>query len=311
MSYEAQSDHMQQFELLMTTMFTCRSIVKYNLTVGEEQKKELLADIDTSLEVLRSYLLTDPSKPALLPSLPTDSSPALCPVEDAILYPVEDATLCPVEDTIVPSEHASDDNEQQMLQALYKMYHAYMNANKNNNINTFISRFNDAMLTIQEIQRVVEHSYPAKGIYTRDSTLEEPLHRVKAFIADIYYIFMEFMRVLSETLQQNNVQLDTEKLSSLQGEQAIDEKLPSQSNLASLFGVYEAHQRLNQKRGVVAARIADAVAFLEFLKEGFGSDVNQRDEILSQLNNVIRLLHDVSRLVADYEKAAATLFCLR
>ncbi len=303
MSYEAQSDHIQQFELLMTTVFTCRSIVKYNLTVGEEQKKELLADIDTSLEVLRSYLLTDPSKPALLPSQPTDSSPALYPVEDAILYPVEDA--------IVPSEHASDDNEQQMLQALYKMYHAYMNANQNNSINTFVSRFNDAMLTIQEIQRVVEHSYPANGIYTRDSTVEEPLHRVKAFVADIYYIFMEFMRVLSETLQRNNVQLDTEELSSLPGEQAVDEKLPLQPNLTNLFGAYEAHQRLSQKRGVVAARIADAAAFLEFLKEGFGSDVNQRDEILSQLNNVIRLLHDVSRLIADYEKAAATLFCLK
>ena len=290
MSYEAQSHHMQQFELLMTTMFACRSVVKYNLALGEEQKKELLADIDTSLEVLRSYLLTDPSKPASLPSQPDNSSSVL--------------------DIAIPSGNISNDNEQQMLQALYRMYHAYISMNQDKNLSTFVSRFNDAMATIQEIQRIVEHSHQANDFYTRDSSVEEPLHRVKAFIADIYYIFMEFMRVLSETLQQNNVQLDTEKLSSLQGERAVGEKLPSQNTLVSLFGVYEAHQRLSQKRGVVASRIADATAFLEFLKEGLGADVNQRDEILSQLNNVIRLLRELSRLVTDYEKAAATLFCM-
>jgi len=290
MSYEAQSHHMQQFELLMTTMFTCRSVVKYNLTLGEEQKKELLADVDTSLEVLRSYLLTDPSKPASLPPQPANSSSA--------------------PDITTPSGNVSNDNEQQMLQALYKMYHAYMSMNQGKNLSTFVSRFNDAMATIQEIQRTVEHGYQANDFYTHDSSVEEPLHRVKAFIADIYYIFMEFMRVLSETLQQNNVQLDTEKLSSLHGERALRAELPSQNNLVSLFGVYEAHQRLSQKRGVVASRIADATAFLEFLKEGLGAGVNQRDEILSQLNNVIRLLHELSRLVTDYEKAAATLFCM-
>jgi len=291
MSYEAQSSDAHQLELLMTTVFTCRSVVKYNLTLGEEPKKELLADIDTSLEVLRSYLLTD-AKAASLPPQPTNSS----------------SILSPVQDTLVPSDHAANDNEQQILQALYKMYHAYMSMNQNKNLSTFVSRFNDAMATIQEIQRVVERNYQASDFYTRDTSAEEPLHRVKVFIADLYYIFMEFMRVLSETLQQNNVQLDTEKLSSLQSGQAADEKLPSQYNLVSLLGAYEAHQRLSQKRGVVAARIAEATAFLEFLKEGLGADANQRDEILSQLNSVIRLLHELSRLVADYEKAAATLF---
>src|SRR5260370_5555385 len=290
MSYEAQSQHMQQFELLMTTMFACRSVVKYNLALGEEQKKELLADIDTSLEVLRSYLLTDPSKPASLPSQPDNSSSAL--------------------DIAIPSGNISNDNEQKMLEALYRMYQGIISMNQHKNLSTFVSRFNDAMATIQEIQRTVEHGYQANDVYMRDSSVEEPLHRVKAFIADIYYIFMEFMRVLSETLQQNNVQLDTEKLSSLQGERAVGEKLTSQNNLVSLFGVYEAHQRLSQKRGVVASRIADATAFLEFLKEGLGADANQRDEILSQLNNVIRLLRELSRLVTDYEKAAATLFCM-
>jgi hypothetical protein len=119
-------------------------------------------------------------------------------------------------------------------------------------------------------------------------------------MADLYYIFLEFMQVLSEILQKNNVQLNTEELCSLQGEQAVDEKALSQNNLVSLFGVYEAHQRLNRNREVIATRITDATAFLEFLKESLAADLNRRDEFLSQLNNITQLLHELSCLVADF-----------
>src|SRR5215813_10564309 len=113
MSYEAQSHDRHQLELLMTTVFTCRSVVKYGLTLGEGQKKELLADIDTSLEVLRSYLLTGPSMPtntASLQAQPANFSSVLSLSEDAI----------------VPGDVVTNNNERQILQDLYKMYHAYM-----------------------------------------------------------------------------------------------------------------------------------------------------------------------------------------
>ncbi len=280
----AQSHDMHQFELLMTTVFTCRSVVKYDLTLGEEQKKELLADIDTSLEVLRSYLLTGPSthtKTASSQSQPANFSPVFS-------QPEETNTSSGIND------------EPQMLQALYRMYHTYLDANQGKSLSTFVSRFNDAMVTIQEIQRIMECSYQANDCYTRISSVEEPLQRVKLFMADLYYIFMEFMRVISEILQHNNVQLNTEELFPLQGAQAVDEKVLSQSNLVSLFGVYETHQRLNQNRDVIAARITDATAFLEFLKESLATDLNRRDEFLSQLNNITRLLHEFSCLVADF-----------
>lgn len=294
MSNEVQSDDRQQFELLMTTLFTCRSVVKYNLTLGEEQKKDILTDIDTSLEVVRSSLLTSPSinvTTASISPLPANSPPILSLSEE----------------TMAPSDIVSNDNEQHILQNLYRMYHSYIDTNQDKSLTAFVSRFNDAIETIQEIQRTVEYNYQD----TRKTSIEEPFHRVKVFVADLYYIFMEFMRVVSEILQQNNVQLDTEKLNSLQGERTVDEKPPSQHDLASLCGAYEAHQRLNENRGVIAARIADATAFLEFLKEGLGTDVNRRDAFVLQLDNVIRLLHELSRLVTDYEKAAATLFCMK
>lgn len=287
MLHEAQSHDMHQFELLMTTVFTCRSIVKYDLTLGEEQKKELLTDIDTSLEVLRSYLLTGPS---------THTTTASSHSQPANVSPV----FSQPEEINTSSGIISNNNEQQVLQALYRMYHTYLDANQGKSLNTFVSRFNDAMAAIQEILRIMERSYQANDCYTRISSVEEPLQRVKLFIADLYYIFMEFMRVISGILQQNNVQLNTEELYSLQGGPAVDEKVLSQSNLVSLSGIHMVHQRLNQNRNVIAARIADATAFLEFLKENLATDLDRRDEFLSQLNNITRLLYELSCLVADF-----------
>lgn len=287
MSYEAQSHDAHQLELLMATIFTCRSVVRYGLVLGEEQKKELLADIDTSLEALRSYMLNDPSthpKTALPQSQPPNCSPVLSQPEEAS----------------TSSGILSNNDEQQILQALYRMYHTYISTNQDKNLSTFVSRFNDAMATVQEIQRIVEHDYQANDRYTRAPSVEEPFRRVKVFMADLYYIFLEFMRIISEILQKNNVQLNTEELCLLQGEQAVDEKALSQYNLVSLFGVYEAHQRLNRNREVIATRITDATAFLEFLKESLAADLNRRDEFLSQLNNITRLLHELSCLVANF-----------
>jgi oligoribonuclease (3'-5' exoribonuclease) len=51
---------------------------------------------------------------------------------------------------------------------------------------------------------------------------------------------------------------------------------------------------------VIATRITDATAFLEFLKESLAADLNRRDEFLSQLNNITQLLHELSCLVADF-----------
>src|SRR5579864_4442267 len=53
MHYDAQKHRAQQLEQVITTIFTCRSVVKYNLSVDEKQQEQILQDIDASLEVLR------------------------------------------------------------------------------------------------------------------------------------------------------------------------------------------------------------------------------------------------------------------
>lgn len=291
MSYDA-----QQFEQIMTTVFTCRSVVKYNLVLNEEQKSDLLADIDSALEMLRSYLITGPAPETSTarPSLP-QAGPPTTPTSSLLAV------------SIPKNEPAHGEREAQTLQALYKMYYAYLDMKQNPNINTFVTRFNDVMSAINDMQQTVENSYGRYDAYARDASLEESLQHIKMFITDLYTMFMEFIRVLSEVLQQNNVQLDTEKLSSMQNEALHVEKRLTQRDLLPLLHIYEAQRQLNARRGYIVNRVNDATALLEFLKESLHPATHKREEIVMQVYNVTKLLHELSRFLTDYERAISSL----
>src|SRR5712691_7934646 len=59
----------QSREHAITTMYTCRGILKYNASLTSEQKEELLADIDASLRFLQEDMAHSASS-----SLPPASS---------------------------------------------------------------------------------------------------------------------------------------------------------------------------------------------------------------------------------------------
>lgn len=337
--------YIQQVEHLMTTVVTCRSLVKYNLPLSDEQKRDLQGDIEVALETLRSFLLAAPvaaSNPA-----PTPSSQ---PAHQSAYMPAASQA----EDTHTHKGVVfAHDHERSLLDALYRMYHLFLSAKHPVNINLFVNRFNETMSVLSEIEHLFDDC--ARGYDSCDEeAIADLLHRARVFIADLYSIFMEFMRALSETLQGNNVQLETEKLTSLSAERKCEaQTLPTSAHdLSPLFGVYEAQQRLNKKRGLLTGRVGEAVAFLEFLKESlvhypqkeskkedsrvlfaptspvapiettckgnlpasinFSSDdafdLSKQHEILLQLNNVSRLLHELSYLLTDYEQATAGLF---
>ena len=288
MPQDVQQHQEQPFKQIMDTIFTCRSLLKYNLALSEEQKNDLLADIDTSLRILQTQLAGGTSI-------------------DARITQESAATSLEKENNLSP-EH-----EQSTLRALYKMYHSYMDAGpgggtssmSSSTISTFVARFNDAIAVIDEVQGVVEKSYGKYDVYHQQLPIQEPLHRIKDFVADLYYSFMEFVRTLSDVLQQNEVQLDTEKLSSMQNSDNPEEEKLKKQNLTPLLQIYEAHLQLNERKGGIMSRVNDMTAFLEFLKESFDDNFNKRDEFILQLNLVIRLLFDLSRLLSDYEHAAA------
>jgi hypothetical protein len=268
----------QQFEDSMATIFTCRSVVKYNSRLNEEQKKELIADIDAALRFLRSRANELVPAASLSPPLPQAETQA--PFREA------------------QADHSTDE---QKLQALYHMYHAYLGLQQNN-LGTFMTRFNDVMSTMGELQNLLAQRHDS---YV---SAEPPIERVSGFITDLYYIFVEFIRTLSQVLEANDVHLDTEEVVAMQERSlAYDMQTGALCNITPLLKVFEAHQLLNARKGPVSGRVDATTAFLEFLEESLTADYGKRDEIIAQLNSTAALLKDLSQLLAGYELALSAL----
>lgn len=299
MPHDAQQYHPQQFEHIIATVFTCRSIIKYNLTLSSEQKEELFKDIDTSLEALRSYLITP------LSNAPETASVGLQAVQPDVSSASETDALS-TEDR--PPELSA---EKQILQSLYKMYHSYMDEKQRPNISTFMKRFNEAMSAMNEIQQHIQSS-PVSSATQESIALS--LQQMRIFISDLYSIFMEFIRILSDLLQRSNENLDTEELSSsytathhVQVQDVQQERKAAEHDLTILFQAYTNHQQLDQRKGDLASRVREVTTFLNFLKQNVANTASGREELIVRLNHATSLLDDMSRLLAEYEKAASTL----
>ncbi len=297
MPHDAQQYHSQQFEHIIATIFTCRSVVKYNLTLNSEQRKELIGDIDSSLEALRSHLMTPPS----------DTSEDI-PVRAQLAQPAPPPVF---ETDALSSEEASQGlpSEKQTLQSLYKIYHAYLDEKQSPNIYSFMKRFNEVMSIINEIQQNTQYVKQAG-----QDPVEQSLQRLQAFVSDLYYMFIDFIRVLSDLLQQNDVYLSTEELSSLSTpsyplakQNMQDEQKKPESGLIVLLQAYNTHQQLDQLKGDLTSRVREVTTFLNFLKQNVTNTASGREELIVRLNYATSLLDDMSRLLAEYAKAASTL----
>jgi hypothetical protein len=283
MSDSASDRQVQDLEHIMSTIFACRSVVKYNMALDAEQKEELLSEIDTSLQFLRESLITRASRQVQPPRQQFQQA------------------LAPVSLPDVPQQRG----ERSTLQELYRIYHAYIDTQRSNNIGTFVVRFDAVIGALNEIQHCVEGSGDL-----REPCGEDPLHRVRAFIADLYYMFMELVRTLSNALEGSDVHIDTEQHSSMQDVESTrstqeEQAVSSLQCLTPLMKIFTEHQRLNETRDVLSNRISDATAFLIYLEENLAENIPKRSEVVSHLYKVSILLGDLSYLVSGYEDAAS------
>ncbi|MBA2681815.1 MAG: hypothetical protein H0U76_25895 [Ktedonobacteraceae bacterium] len=298
MPHDAQHYHSQQFEHIIATVFTCRSIIKYNLTLSSEQKEELFKDIDTSLEALRSYLITPLSE---MDNAAMDLQSAQSSVSSVS------------ETDALSSESAQIElsSEKQILHSLYKVYHSYMDEKQSPNISTFMKRFNEALSAINEIQQNIQSVSVSSASQDR---IASSLQDLRMFISDLYSMFMEFIRIVSDLLQQSDVDSTTEHLSSsstttsyLQGQTVQQERKDSKRDLTVLSQAYTTHQQLDRLKGDLAGRVREVTTFLNFLKQNVANTASGREELIVRLNYATNLLDDMSRLLTEYEKAASTL----
>jgi len=286
MAGNAPDSQAQGLEQTISTVFACRSVVKYNVALSAEQKDELIAEIDTTLQFLRESLITHASDQVQQPRLQFQQALAPVPLPD-----------------VAQSEAQRD--ERSILQELYRIYHAYIDTQQSNNIGTFVVRFDAVIGALNEIQHHIERS---RGL--QEPCGEDPLHRVRAFIADLYYMFMELVRTLSNALEGSDVHIDTEEHSSMQDMHVTrstqeEQAASSLQRLTPLMSVFTEHQRLNETRDALSSRISDTTAFLIYLEENLAEDAPKRDEVVSHLYKVSILLGDLAYLVSGYEDAVS------
>jgi hypothetical protein len=287
MSDEALDRHAQQFEHAIATAFACRNIVKYNSTLNETQQNELLTDIDKTVGFLQERLTANKA---------IETHTLLAQFRQGGLF---------AEHTLLEATPDSEDDYNRMKEkfdALYRMYHFYFDALPGHGTGAFFARFNEVMSTIDQVQRMIEHTADA---YFKPSSVEDYLHKVRGYVADMYTVFNEFARALSNALQGLDIYVDTEKQASLQPLQG-EEKHDSRA-ITPLINVYEIHRQLNEIIGTVNSRTSEATAFLIFLQDQLSETMSKRDEIVAQINNVAKLLNDLTCRLADYENIASAL----
>lgn len=287
---EPLQSHAQQFERAIATAFTCRSVIKYNSSLSEEQKNELLADIDSTVSFLKDRLIAN----------------ATIDEARAVIPPLQFAGIFSREPQQNKDEGEDEEkrvHKDETFHRLYRIYHTYLHQEHGKSTTVFVARYNEVIATINEIQKIVAGG---RNIDINNMHAGDLLERIRGFATDLYMIFAEFAVAISTVLQGKDFIIDTEEhvtTSTLSNEQQTNGAF----DIAALARVYQTHQHLNKVKGTIASRAGDATAFLIFLEEKLGSGLDRHDEITAQLRNIARLLGDLSYLLSDYEQAAATL----
>ncbi|GHO43355.1 hypothetical protein [Ktedonospora formicarum] len=293
---------MSQLEHAIATVLACLSMVKYEAALRQEQRMELVADIEKTLQFLRGPL----------------SSSHVIREQDTVDLPVQQQLTEPSME--VPGFQEAEKQEfsasKGSLSALYQVYHTYLHMGNGNTLDAFVVRFNEVMSTLDEVQAATDPNEEGYPCLAQQRSVEDALHRVRGFIADLYYMFLEFVRALTETLEAHEAVSEaslsnTEELSSLQRQAAASTEARIKGigspPFAQLMQVFEKHQQLNTHKGALYAHMTDTLLFLKFLEENLSSDPQKRDEIIAQIERVGRFLSDLSQLLVGYESAVSAL----
>lgn len=304
MIFDEAPNHAQRFEQAIATTFACRSIIKYNSTLSEEQKNEMLADLDSTLQFLRERLVANTA---------IESNSVIPPLQLAELLAAsadDDDEEDEDEESVTIGANAQTRQDMQefpepLMHNLYKLYYTYLTTSPGKGINALEERYKIAMSILDDVEAAMR--------LQRDTSAgegnEAPIYRVRGFISALYSMFHEFAAVLAELLEGKNIMAETDELTALQKFAARDSHHPYMlRDVTPLMRVYGAHLQLEQSKGSLATLINDATAFFIFLEEKLAVDFARRQEIRERLRSVAELFHDISFLLIEYERAfAATL----
>ena len=286
--------HSQLFQQAIATTITCRTIIKYNSSLNEEQKAEILREIETTLAFLEKRLEVNTT---------IESSPALAPdkLVDLLIDSIDEEQR----------EHPgllllgeAQEEWQISLQNLRKLYYSYLSNKPGRGIAALESRYRTVMGVLDQLQELDE---TGAGALVRDPHTEGLLHRVRGFVTAVYCMFREFAVLLSNIVEGKSIDMDTEALALLQKYPLALLQQQLVRDVTPLVSVYNKHLQLQERKGELADCVRDATAFLIFLEESLGQTFARRQDILAQIKTTTSLLNDLTGLLTEYEQVVGSI----
>ncbi len=282
----------QQFQQAIDTTITCRSIVKYNSTLSEVQKTEILAGIDATLGFLAERLTAHASIESMTSHKLADllNVDALDEIEIGYKLGGQEDRLEDVQS-----------QEDLSLKNLYRVYHNYLSTEQLVDLET---RYRMVMGVLEQLEEVARGQHDTTS---GDLTSEGMLHRIRGFVTAIYCIYREFATVLSNLVEGKDIDTDTETLAQVNQYASEAGSVQMLRDISPLIHVYAEHLRLQGHHGLLTRSTGDAIAFLVFLEESLEPMYARRGEIVIQLKAVAGLLTDLTRLLTEYEQVMSVL----
>ncbi len=309
MVFDEIPDRARQFERAIATAFTCRSVIKYNSTLSEEQKNEILAQLDGTLQFLQKRLIANvsieassvipPLQLAEILSASRENDEDESDEESAL----DDANIAPL------SGREGQTFSDSQVYSLYKLYHTYLDTGQGKGIGELETRYKIAMTILDDAQGIIsQHRDTSAG--DNDGGL---IYRVQAFMTALYSMFLEFSAMLGNILEGKSFSMETDELTSLQkytAREMLKQQQHMLRDITPLMRVYGAHLQFQQRKGTAASLVSDATAFLIFLEGQLGIASSRRREIVDQLKAVSDLLNDLLSLLSQYEQALSSALTL-
>jgi hypothetical protein len=274
----------QLFQQVIDTTITCRTIVKYSSTLSEEQKEEVLREIEATLDLLEKQR-EQGSPLADQTVLPASQKPDQ-----------RSASRIDEEEAFFPDQESAGPS----VQHLYRLYQSYFNSKPGRGMAALETRYRTVMRALDQIQELAgQQGTPAFP------ELEQQLGRARGFVTALYTIFREFALMLSNIMDGRAIDVDTETLDLLPEPASVSRQCLV--DMTPLMEIYGKHLRVQERRGTLVTCAREASAFLVFLEENLGQSFARRTEIAAQLKVLAGLLNELTDLLSDYEQAIGTI----
>lgn len=285
-------NHTRAVQQAISTTVTCKTLIKYNSNLSNEQKEEILSEIETTLTFLGKRLEIEVSH---------EVDSLLAPEELGDLLITSTGVEGAVNGARLEAQQSltHSDEHEISLHHLHQLYRAYLSDEPGKGIADLEARYKTVMGSLDQLQAMTELRHDATA---SDLTIDGLLSRVRGFMTALYCMFREFAALFAKAVEGQSIDIDTEAMVLLQ-EYPHEAAQELMRDITPLMRVYNKQHQLQQYRGSLHENARDTTAFLIFLQESLEQTFSRRQEIVAQIKSTASLLNELIALLTDYELA--------